>query len=89
MVFSAEGARAYVTGELDASLMTIDVAKGEVVRRTTIPGENVRPMGVVVTPDGKTLYVATGRGGSSLVSTRRRSRSLAKWRSVRVRGTSR
>jgi PQQ-dependent catabolism-associated beta-propeller protein len=63
VVFSADGARAYVTGELDASLMAIDVAKGEVVRRTTIPGENVRPMGVVVTSDGKTLYVATGRGG--------------------------
>ena len=27
-----------------------------------LSGESVRPMGAVVTPDGKTLYVTTGRG---------------------------
>ncbi len=29
-----------------------------------IEGQNVKPMGVAVSPDGNRLYVATGRGGT-------------------------
>ena len=32
-----------------------------------LTGENVRPMGVVVSPDGKRVFVSTGRGGSVIV----------------------
>ena len=38
--------------------------KLEPLARITIPGDNVRPMGVAVSPDGARVYVATGRGRS-------------------------
>jgi len=56
-------ARAFVPGENDASLSVIDVASSKVARRTTIAGDTVRPMGVVVSPAGDHVFVTTGRGG--------------------------
>lgn len=56
-------ARAFVPGENDASLSVIDVASSKVARRTTIAGDTVRPMGVVVAPAGDGVFVTTGRGG--------------------------
>jgi YVTN family beta-propeller protein len=38
-----------------------------VVETITLTGENVRPMGVVVSPDGARVYVTTGRGGTVAV----------------------
>lgn len=62
-VFAPAGDRAYVTGEFDDSVAAIDVAADRVAASTKIGGgENSRPMGIVVTPDGSTLYVTTGRG---------------------------
>jgi YVTN family beta-propeller protein len=62
-VFSADGARAFVPGENDASITAIDVAADRVLAKTVIPGENVRPMGLILSPGGRHLYVTTGRGG--------------------------
>jgi YVTN family beta-propeller protein len=42
----------------------IDTVSGMVARRATIPGEGARPMGIVTSPDGRRLYVTTGRGGT-------------------------
>jgi YVTN family beta-propeller protein len=42
----------------------VDTSTHKVVRTIQLTGENVRPMGVVVSPDGKRVYVTTGRGGS-------------------------
>lgn len=64
IVFTADGAHAYATGETDATVTEIDARAHEVTRRLKLEGENVRPMGVVVAPDARTLYVATGRGGT-------------------------
>lgn len=61
--FTADGARAFVPGENDASVTVVDVARDRVLARAKIPGENVRPMGIVLSPDGEHLYVTTGRGG--------------------------
>jgi YVTN family beta-propeller protein len=33
-----------------------------VLGRVKLPGENVRPMGAVASPDGRHVYVTTGRG---------------------------
>jgi YVTN family beta-propeller protein len=33
-----------------------------VIETLKLTGENVRPMGAVVSPDGRRLYVSTGRG---------------------------
>ncbi len=62
--FSPEGDRAYVSGELDASITVIDVRSRKTLQKITLTGENVRPMGIAVTADGKRLYATTGRGGT-------------------------
>jgi YVTN family beta-propeller protein len=40
----------------------VDATKHAVVKTIKLEGENIRPMGTVVSPDGKFLYVTTGRG---------------------------
>ena len=40
----------------------VDVAAHKVVKSIRPPGENVRPMGVTVSPAGRRAYVGTGRG---------------------------
>jgi YVTN family beta-propeller protein len=39
----------------------IDVAKHKVLRTIRFEGEGVKPMGIAVAPDGKKIYVTTGR----------------------------
>ncbi|HTE40463.1 MAG TPA: beta-propeller fold lactonase family protein [Steroidobacteraceae bacterium] len=63
-VFSSNGARAYISGESDASVSVVDTKTLAVVHTLKLAGENVRPMGLVLSPDDKTLFVATGRGGT-------------------------
>lgn len=63
IAFLRSGARAFVPGENDASLSLIDVASSKVARTTRIAGDGVRPMGVVVSPAGGSVFVTTGRGG--------------------------
>ena len=40
----------------------IDAAKHERVGTIKLAGESIRPMGAVISPDGRYLYVTTGRG---------------------------
>lgn len=58
------GPLAYVTNEIGRTLVVVDTSTHEVLR--TVPVRNsetgVKPMGVVVSPDGRRVYVATGRG---------------------------
>jgi YVTN family beta-propeller protein len=62
--FSADGRRAYVSCENDSSISVIDaiqhVATGSIKLEG---GPLMRPVGLVVSPDGSRLYAATGRGG--------------------------
>jgi len=62
--FSLDGRRAYVTSEVDANVTVIDVHQSKVLHTIHLPGEQIRPVGVVVANDGKTVYVATGRGAT-------------------------
>jgi YVTN family beta-propeller protein len=41
----------------------IDAHDHTITGRLTIPGDNIKPMGLAISPDGKRLYVTTGRGG--------------------------
>ena len=59
-LFSADGRRAFVPGETDGTVTAIDVAADRVTGRVRIEGENIRPMGLMLTPNG--LFVTTGRG---------------------------
>ena len=66
IVFTRDGAKAYVANELDATVSVIDVAARRAVRTIALPpreGVPRRPMGLARSRDGATIYVSTGRGG--------------------------
>ncbi len=57
--------RAYVSAENDASLTVVDTATHSATGRIELPGEpRRRPMGVIAAPDGRHVFVTTGRGGT-------------------------
>ena len=45
----------------------VDTNTHSVIDTLELRGESVRPMGVVVSPDGARVYVTTGRGGTVAV----------------------
>ena len=51
--FSPDSTRAYVTSENGGTVSVVDTAKHTVIRTIRLTGPNVRPMGVVVSPDGQ------------------------------------
>lgn len=62
VAFYPGGAFAVVSGENDASVTIVDVPTHQPTRRVHLIDPQARPMGVVVAPDGRTVFVATGRG---------------------------
>jgi YVTN family beta-propeller protein len=68
--FLPDGSRAFVPGEGDRSIHVINTANQTVLQTVKIPGpatDTVLPMDLVSSPDGKRLYLSTGRGGSVIV----------------------
>ncbi len=69
VALSHDGKLGFVTDELSAELTLFDaltnVAKGSI--KIEDAGKSPRPMGAVISSDGKELYVSTGRGGSLAV----------------------
>jgi YVTN family beta-propeller protein len=61
--FSPDGTRAYVTAEIGGSVSVIDVAQHRVIATIELP-ETAKPVGVVVSPDNRFIYVANGHGNS-------------------------
>jgi YVTN family beta-propeller protein len=64
--YSRDGRRLYVPSEVDATLSVIDVTRGSVQQTLPLPGAGARPMGIVLSPDGRFAYLTTGRGGHLL-----------------------
>ena len=60
LVFTPDGAYAYVSAEIDGTISEIVVAENRVSRTIALP-EGSRSMGVALSPDAGTLYVANGR----------------------------
>ena len=60
LVFTPDGTFAYVSSEIDGTVAEIVVAENRVSRTITLP-EGSRSMGVALSPDARTLYVANGR----------------------------
>ena len=93
VVFSADGKRAYVSSENGAAVTFVDALAHTALARIAIPSTGVtgplgaRPMGLSLSPDGKRLYVANGRGGTvSVVDTAARRVSTPSPPSARARG---
>lgn len=63
ITFSSDSSRAYVSNEIGASIGVIDVAASEVLHTWPLPQGSL-PMGVVLSADEQTLYVANGRAGT-------------------------
>ena len=60
LVFTPDGTFAYVSSEIDGTVAEIVVAENRVSRTIALP-EGSRSMGVALSPDARTLYVANGR----------------------------
>lgn len=61
--FLPDNSRAYVPAENAGTISVIDARAHKVLQTIKLPGDSmVRPMGTVVSPDGKLLFVTTGRG---------------------------
>jgi YVTN family beta-propeller protein len=68
VLFTRDGTRAYVSGELGRAVDVIDARAHRALRRIPIRApEPVLPMGLALSPDERTLFVTTGRGGSVVV----------------------
>jgi YVTN family beta-propeller protein len=61
IVFTKNGKTAYVSGEFDATVTQIDVEKSNVLATFKLPAGSL-PVGLVLSLDEKTLFVANGRG---------------------------
>jgi YVTN family beta-propeller protein len=61
-VFTADSRRAFVPGESDGTITVIDVPANRAIGTARLEGENIRPMGVALSRDGRSLFVTTGRG---------------------------
>lgn len=68
-IFTRDGTRAWASAELGGSVQLIDAKKHRVLKRIRL-GAADKPVGMVLSPDEKKLYVAAGRGnGVAVVDT--------------------
>lgn len=66
--FLPDNSRAYVSSENGGSVAVIDAMKHTVLETVKLTGgQLVRPMGVVASPDGKFVFVTTGRGKNVVI----------------------
>lgn len=61
VLFSRDGSRAFTSNEGDASVTVIDGRAHVPIGNIALPAD-LRPMGLVLTPDERTLFVTGGRG---------------------------
>lgn len=60
-IFTKDGTRAWASAEIGGTVQLIDVKRQRVIKRVRL-GATDKPVGMVLSPDERTLYVATGRG---------------------------
>ena len=64
VVFAADGKQAFVNSENDGRIAFVATRDHRPTGSVQLVGESVRPMGLAVSHDGRTLFVVTGRGGT-------------------------
>ncbi len=62
VIFTGDGLRAFIACETTHALTIIDARTHTRSGELDLPGDMVRPMGLVISADGRTLYVSGGRG---------------------------
>ena len=63
LAFNSNGTRAYATSEIDGTVWVIELPSRKVSKVFQLPKDS-KPMGIVVSPDDRRVYVANGRGGT-------------------------
>jgi len=63
IAFLGDGSKGYVTLENDAAVAVVDAQSHKLLKTVKLGDEKVRPMGVVISPDNKTVYVTAGSFG--------------------------
>lgn len=66
VIFTRDSKHAWATAEIGGTVMHIDVAKRRIRKRIRLRPQD-KPVGLVLSPDEKRLYVATGRGNGVAV----------------------
>ncbi|HEV2295076.1 MAG TPA: beta-propeller fold lactonase family protein [Tepidisphaeraceae bacterium] len=67
IAFHPKAPRAYVTCEDGSCVSVADVTQHKEIKQIRPAGKPIRPMGIVLSPDGNRAYVTTGRSKSVLV----------------------
>ena len=62
IAFTPDGARGFIACETAHALTLVDARAHTRTGELDLPGDLVRPMGLVLSPDGRTLYASGGRG---------------------------
>ena len=65
--FARDGHSGFISDEMGAAITVFDTRTQQVLRTIPLPttaGTLTRPMGLATSPDGKSLYVTTGRAGA-------------------------
>ncbi|MEQ8659828.1 MAG: PQQ-binding-like beta-propeller repeat protein, partial [Gammaproteobacteria bacterium] len=65
--FSADGTIAYATSEISGEVKKVDVASGTILGRMPLADDKAKPKDVLVSRDGKRLFVAGGRANAVFV----------------------
>ena len=60
-IFNGDGSKAWVSAEIGGTVALIDTRRHRITKRIRL-GAADKPVGMVLSPDEKRLYVATGRG---------------------------
>ena len=62
VAFTGDGLRAFIACETTHALTLVDARTHTRTGELDLPGDLVRPMGLALSPDGRTLYASGGRG---------------------------
>ena len=65
--FSADGKLAYATSEIGGEVKKVDVASGTILGKMALSDDQAKPKDILVSVDGKRLYVAGGRANRVFV----------------------
>jgi YVTN family beta-propeller protein len=87
--FLPDNSRAFVTSENGGTVSFVDAHKHVVLKTITISGPSFRPMGGVAAPDGKHVFITTGRGKNVVIIDTATQEPLQPSRWATVRGASR
>jgi|TARA_B110000305_G_scaffold219193_1_gene259964 PQQ-dependent catabolism-associated beta-propeller protein len=67
VVFSNDSQIIYVTAEIGGEVKKIAADTGNLIKKTTLPDENAKPKDVLLSRDGKNLYIAGGRANKIFI----------------------